>query len=289
MGRMDGKVVLITGAARGQGRSHAVRLAEEGADIVAFDLCKDIETAEYSLGTSEELQETARLVEKTGQRVLVREVDVRDRAALDAAIAEAVAEFGPLDAVVANAAIGTVGPGPVTAFTDVVDVNLIGVLNTVHAALPQSNEGSSFILIGSSAGYFASPGEPGGMSLMGPGGMGYPFAKRMLGNYIEWFAPFLAPSGRRLNVVQPTNVDTPMLHNRPMYRIFRQDLAQPEFEDVAESFEDMHGMPIPYVEPIDISHAVTYLASDESRYVTGIQLRVDGGAVVKAGQSRNIG
>jgi SDR family mycofactocin-dependent oxidoreductase len=286
MGRVDGKVVLITGAARGQGRSHAVRLAEEGADIIGFDICKDIETVGYTLGTSEELQETANLVEKAGRRAFVREVDVRDRAAMDVAIAEAVAEFGRLDVVVANAAVGTVGPGPVTAFADVVDVNLVGVFNTVHAALPHTGEGASFILIGSSAAFFSAPGEPGGMSLMGPGGIGYPFAKRMLATYIDWFAPFLAPSGRRINVVQPTNVDTPMLHNQPMYRIFRQDLQQPTFDDVEESFQDLHGMPIPYVEAIDISHAVTYLASEESRYVTGIQLRVDGGAVVKAGKTR---
>lgn len=285
MGRVQEKVILITGAARGQGRSHAVRLAEEGADIIGIDVCRDIDAVSYPLGTPAELQETARLVEKLGRRAVVKEVDVRDRSGLDVAVGEAVTELGRLDVVIANAGIGPVGPGPVSAFADVVDVNLIGVLNTVHAALPHTGEGASFILIGSSAAYFGAPGEPGGMDLMGPGGVGYPFAKRTLAVYMEWFAPFLSPSGRRINVVQPTNVNTPMLHNESMYRIFRQDLDHPARDEVIEPFTDMHGIPVPYVEPIDISHAVTYLSSDESRYVTGVQLRIDAGSVVKAGKS----
>lgn len=284
MGRVEGKVALITGAARGQGRSHAVRLAEEGADIIAIDICDDIEVVDYALGTAEELEETARLVEKTGRRIVTKRADVRDRAALDAAIAEAVAELGRLDVVIANAAIGPIGPGPLNAFTDVVDVNLVGVLNTVHAALPHTGEGASFILIGSSASFFGAPGDAGMMGMMGPGGLGYPYAKQMLGHYIAWFAPFLSPTGRRINVVHPTNVDTPMLHNENMYKIFRPDLEHPTREETEGAFAGMHGMPIPYVDPIDISHAVTYLASDESRYVTGIQLRIDGGSVVKAGK-----
>jgi SDR family mycofactocin-dependent oxidoreductase len=283
MGRVAGKVVVITGAARGQGRSHAVRLAEEGADIIAIDLGEDIEVVGYPLGTAEELAETARLVEKTGRRVVTRLADIRDRAALRKAIDEGVAELGRLDVVVANAAIGPVGADrPLTAFAEAVDVNLSGTLNTVHAALPHLEEGASIILIGSAAAYFASYGaDPGGM---GPGGIGYAFTKQMLGDYVNWFAPFLAPRGLRINVVHPANVNTPMLHNEAMYKVFRPDLEHPVREEVEPGFAMVQALPIPYVEPIDVSHAVTYLASDESRFVTGTQMRVDGGAVVKNGK-----
>lgn len=283
MGRVEGKVVVITGAARGQGRSHAVRLAEEGADIIAIDIGEDIEVVEYPLGTVEELAETARLVEKTGRRIVTKVADIRDRAALRKAIDEGVAELGRLDVVVANAAIGPVGAGrPLTAFAEAVDVNLSGTLNTVHAALPHLQEGASVILIGSAAAYFASyGGDPGGM---GPGGIGYAFTKQMLGHYVNWFAPFLAPQGLRINVVHPTNVNTPMLHNEAMYKVFRPDLEHPAQQDAEPGFAMVQAQPIPYVEPIDVSHAVTYLASDESRFVTGTQLRVDGGAVVKNGK-----
>ncbi|BFV56581.1 mycofactocin-coupled SDR family oxidoreductase [Kitasatospora sp. CMC57] len=282
MGRVEGKVVVITGAGRGQGRSHAIRLAEEGADIIAIDICEDIDVVEYPLATAEELQETARLVEKTGRRIVTKQADVRDRAALKAAIDEGVAELGRLDVVVANAAIGPVGADrPLNAFTDAVDVNLSGALNTVHAALPHLGEGASIILIGSAAAYIAEAGAPGPM---GPGGIGYSFAKTVLNDYVNWFAPYLAPTGRRLNVVHPTNANTVMLHNTAMYKVFRPDVEQPTREDAELAFPVVQGMPIPYVEPLDVSHAVTYLASDESRYVTGLQLKVDGGAVVKAGK-----
>jgi SDR family mycofactocin-dependent oxidoreductase len=282
MGRVEGKVVVITGAGRGQGRSHAVRLAEEGADIIAIDICRDMDVVRYPLSSPEDLEETARLVEKTGRRVVTKQVDVRDRASLRAAIDEGVAELGRLDVVVANAGIGALGEdAPIEAFTDTVDVNLVGVLNTVHASLPHLGEGASIVMIGSSAAYIASHGAAGPM---GPGGMAYPFAKQALGHYLNWFAPILAPVGKRINVVHPTNVDTDMLHNPAMYKVFRPDLENPTREDAEPGFAQVLGMPRPYVDPIDISHAVTYLASDESRFVTGIQLRVDAGTVVKLGK-----
>jgi NAD(P)-dependent dehydrogenase (short-subunit alcohol dehydrogenase family) len=261
-----------------------VRLAEEGANIIGIDICENIEVAGYELGTQEDLQETARLVEKAGGRAVTKVADVRDRATLDAVIAEAVGELGRLDVVVANAAIAPIGPGPLEAFTDAVDVNLTGVFNTVHSALPHTGEGASFILIGSAAAYFGAPGDAGMMGLMGPGGLGYPYAKQMLAHYMNWLAPFLSPTGRRINLVQPTNVDTPMLHHESMYKIFRPDLEHPTHDEVAPAFAGMHGMPIPYVDPSDVSHAVAYLASDESRYVTGIAIRVDGGSVAKTGR-----
>jgi SDR family mycofactocin-dependent oxidoreductase len=283
MGRVEGKVIAITGAARGQGRSHAVCLAEEGADIIAIDICEDIDSVKYHLGTAEELQETANLVEKAGRQVVTKQVDTRDRAALKVAIDDAVEQLGGhLDVVVANAGIGPVGPQTsIGTFADTVDVNLCGTLNTVHAALPHMGDNTSIILIGSTAAYIGGRGDGGPM---GPGGIGYVYTKQMLTNYMEWFAPFLSPSGRRINIVHPTNVDTVMLHNEPMYRIYRPDLEHPSREEAVQAFPMLHGMPIPYIDPIDVSHAIIFLASDESRYVTGLQLRIDGGAIVKMGK-----
>jgi NAD(P)-dependent dehydrogenase (short-subunit alcohol dehydrogenase family) len=194
-----------------------------------------------------------------------------------------VAELGGgLDVVVANAGICPAGAGrPLSAFTDTIDVNLGGVLNTVHAALPHMGPGSSIILIGSIAGFTASYGDPGPM---GPGGTAYAFAKQILSQYINWFAPFLAPSGTRINAIHPANVDTHMIHNEAMYKIFRPDLEHPTRADAEPVFPVLHAMPIPWVELIDVSHAVTYLASDESRYVTALQMKVDGGAMVKLGK-----
>ncbi|MEU3574276.1 mycofactocin-coupled SDR family oxidoreductase [Kitasatospora sp. NPDC036755] len=281
MGRVEGKVVVVTGAGRGQGRSHAVRLAEEGADIIAIDICEDVDAAEYPMASEEDLAETARLVEKAGRRVFVSKTDVRDRAAVQRAVDAGVAELGRLDAVVANAGISPVGADrPVTVFGDTVDTNLNGALHTAHAALPHLGEGGSIIMVGSAAGLLSNYGA----GPMGPGGAGYVFAKQALAMYANWLAPQLAPKGIRVNVVHPSNVDTAMIHNAPMYRIFRPDLQTATREDVAPSFQDFHAMPIPYLDPIEISHAVTYLVSDESRFVTGLQLKIDAGAVVNAGR-----
>ncbi|MBV1855117.1 mycofactocin-coupled SDR family oxidoreductase [Catellatospora tritici] len=281
MGRVENKVVVVTGAGRGQGRSHAVRLAEEGADIIAIDICQDIPVVDYPMATPEDLAETARLVEKTGRRVFVSQTDVRDRNAMQQAIDAGVAELGRLDAVVANAGISPVGANrPATAFGDTVDTNLNGALHTAHAALPYLGEGGSIVLIGSAAGLLSSYGA----GPMGPGGAGYVFAKQAIALYANWLAPQLAPKGIRVNVIHPANVDTPMIHNPAMYRIFRPDLTNATREEVAPSFQDFHAMPIPYLDPIEISHAVTYLVSDESRFVTGLQLKVDAGAVVNAGR-----
>jgi SDR family mycofactocin-dependent oxidoreductase len=282
MGRVENKVVVITGAARGQGRSHAVRLAEEGADIIALDLCEDIEVVGYPMATIEDLEETARLVEKAGRRVFTRKVDVRDRAALQAAIGEGVAELGKLDVVIANAGISPLGADrPITAFTDTIDINLCGVTNTVHAALPHLGHGASIIIIGSAVGLIPGHGDPGPM---GPGGAGYSVAKQTLVLYVNSLALQLASSGRRINAVHPTNCNTHMIQNETVYKIFRPDLESPTRAEGELGFYEFQAMPIPYVEPIDVSHAVTYLASDESRYVTGLQLKVDAGALVKRGK-----
>lgn len=278
MSRVHGKVAFITGAARGQGRSHALRLAEEGADIVAVDACADIATNGYPLGTAEDLAETARLVEKLGRKVVTHQVDVRDAPALKRVVADTIEQFGKLDVVVANAGIAPLGPGPVQGFVDAIDVDLGGVLNTVHAALPHLEAGASIICTGSVAALL--PGTT-GTEAGGPGGAGYGLAKRMVAQYVNDLALQLAPVGIRANVVHPTNCDTGMLQSDPMYRMFRPDLESPTREDAEPAFHTMQAMPIPYVDPADISHAVVYLASDESRYVTGMQLRIDAGAILK--------
>jgi SDR family mycofactocin-dependent oxidoreductase len=281
MGRVTGKVAVISGGARGQGRSHARLLAAEGADIIAVDLCADIETNEYPLARPEDLDETARLVEKEGQRAFTAIADVRDRVALAAAIDQGVAEFGHLDIVVANAGICPLTAGlPPQAFADAVDVDLVGVLNLVHASLKHLQAGASVIVIGSNAAFMSSLNTGGGAA-GGPGGAGYAFAKLAAAHYVHDFALALAPFSIRMNAVHPTNVNTDMLHSAPMYRAFRPDLKGPKREDAEPVFPVVQAMPIPYVEPEDISEAVLFLASDAARYITGQQLRVDGGGFLK--------
>jgi SDR family mycofactocin-dependent oxidoreductase len=280
MGRVQGKVAFITGAGRGQGRSHAVRLAEEGADIIAVDLCHDIDSLAYSLSTPDDLKETARLVEAQDRRIVAVQADVRERAQLRDAIERGIAELGKVDIVVAQAGIiGQKSEVPLQAWTDVVDTNLLGVINAVHAALPHLQAGASVIATGSTAAFMETlPMQQVGTD---PGGIAYMVAKRMLSSYMHDLARELAPRQIRANVVHPTNVNTDMLHSEPMYRSFRPDLDHPTREDATPAFHVQQAMPIPWVEPLDISNAVLFLASDEARYVTGMQLRVDAGGYLK--------
>lgn len=279
-GRLGGKVAFITGAARGQGRSHAVRLAGEGADIIAVDLCADIGSAPYPMGTRADLEETRLLVEKLDRRIVALPADVRDRAQLAEALDAGLAELGRLDIVVANAGILPVTPGgrEPQDFVDAVDVDLVGVLNTVAVALPHLGEYASIVLTGSVAAFMSGTTDN---TAMGPGGAGYSWAKRCLVSYCEQLAAQLAGRFVRVNAVHPTNCDTPLLHNPANYAAFRPDLAKPTREDVLPAFTRFQAMPVPYVEPGDISNAVLFLASDEARYVTGQQLRVDAGALLK--------
>jgi SDR family mycofactocin-dependent oxidoreductase len=284
MQRLSGKVAVITGAARGQGRSHAVHLADEGADIIALDICADIETNEYPLATQADLDETVKLVEKSGRRVVSAVVDVRDRAALKKAIDEAVAELGGLHVVVANAGICPLGNNvPSRGFTDAFDVDFVGVVNTVHISLEHLQSGASIIVTGSIAGLVEQKDLATGGGPQGPGGAGYGMAKKMVRDYTKGLALTLAPEQIRINTIHPTNVNTGMLHNLPMYRTFRPDLQEPTREEAELVFPLLQAMPIPFIEPEDVSHLVVYLASDESRYVTGQQLFVDGGAGLKLG------
>jgi SDR family mycofactocin-dependent oxidoreductase len=274
---------MVTGAARGQGRSHAVHLADEGADIIALDICADIESNEYPLATEADLDETQELVEKSGRRIITGKVDVRDRARLKSTLDDAAAELGGLDVIVANAAICPLGNHiPAQGFIDAFDVDFIGVVNTVHVGLTHLKSGASVVVTGSLAGLVPQTGIN-GATLQGPGGSGYALAKTMIKEYTKALARTLGPQSIRVNAVHPTNVDTDMLHNEQMYKTFRPDLTNPTRADAEVTFPFLHSMPVPYVDPADISHAVVYLASDESRYVTGQQLFIDAGAGLKLG------
>ena len=280
MGRVQGKVAFITGAARGQGRSHAIRLAEEGADIIAVDICKDFETVGYPMATPDDLKETARLVEKLDRRIVTAEADVRDRSQLTAALERGISELGKVDVVVAQAGIAAMkGQPPLQAWTDSVDTILLGTINAIQASLPHLSEGASVIATGSVAAYMnALP-----MMQLGtdPGGHAYMYAKRAIATYIHELARNLAPRMIRANAIHPTNVDTNMLQSEPMYKSFRPDLEHPTREDATPAFYVQQGMPLPWIEPVDISNMVLFLASDEARYVTGMQMRVDAGGYLK--------
>lgn len=275
MPRVDGKVALITGAARGQGRAHAVRLAEEGADIVAVDICADVETVPYPGATSEDLEITTKLVAELDRRIISRQADVRDFAALQKVVDEAVAEFGHIDIVCANAGIGSWAP--TWELTDevwvaVVDVNLTGVWKTAKAAIPHMiarKTGGSIIITSSAAGLA-------GLSNAGH----YAAAKHGVVGLMRTLAVELAPHNIRVNTVHPTTVDVPMIDNPHVRRLFLPDSENPSKEDVEAVMKGLNALPIPWVEAVDISNAVLWLASDESRYVTGIQLPVDAGATM---------
>jgi SDR family mycofactocin-dependent oxidoreductase len=280
MGRVQGKVAFITGAGRGQGRSHAVRLAEEGADIIAVDRCEDFATVGYPMATPEDLEETAHFVEKTGQRIVTAKVDVADGGGLKSALEAGIAELGRLDIVVTAAGIaGMKGSADLPAWVDVMNTNLIGTINAIHAALPHLSDGASIIATGSTAALMdvAKNDNPG----TDPGGAAYLHSKRLLSQYVHNLAAELAPRGIRANVVHPTNTNTPMLQSAPMYKSFRPDLDDPTQADAEPVFYVQQAMKIPWVEPEDISNMVLFLASDEARYITGTQQRVDAGGYLK--------
>lgn len=274
---LGGKVAVVSGAARGQGRSHAVNLAAAGASIIALDICADIEGNTYPLSRPEDLDETARLVEKEGVRAHTTIVDVRERAEVWKAIAEAVEELGRLDVVVANAGICALGKGQtLQSWSDTVDTDLVGVLNVIQASLPHIADGGSIIATGSLAAQLDSASD------QGPGGCAYSFAKKVVAHYVNDLSIQLAGRKIRANCVHPTNVNTDMLHNEGMYGVFRPDLPAPTREDAESAFPAMQAIPVPYIEPQDVSNAVVFLAGDDSRYITGTQLRVDAGGFVKA-------
>jgi (+)-trans-carveol dehydrogenase len=274
-GKLDGKVALITGAARGQGRSHAVTLAREGADIVAVDLCAPVESVAYPLSTPDDLAETAKLVAETGRRIRTHIGDVRSSADMRAATQLALDAFGTIDIVVANAGIWT--PGSAWEMTDstwqdMIDINLTGVFNTVRFAIPQMIErkSGSLILISSTCGVKPLAWMP-----------HYNAAKHGVMGLTRSLALDLGPHFVRANAVLPSTVNTPMIHNDPSYKIYRPDLQNPTREEAMAGFYEHNAIPLPYVEPEDVSLAVLFLASDDARYITGLGLTVDLGTIQK--------
>ncbi|MER5388911.1 mycofactocin-coupled SDR family oxidoreductase [Saccharopolyspora sp. NPDC002686] len=275
-GRVEGKVAFITGAARGQGRSHAVRLAEEGADIVAADVCGEVgRTSDfYRPATEDDLAETVRLVEKLGRRIITFHADVRDYAALERGLSAAVEEFGRLDIVAANAGIFQFGDEvrdiAEADWRDVIDVNLTGVFNTCKASIPHlvaGGRGGSIVITSSDAGVkgFARFGH-------------YVASKHGVVGLMRTLAMELAPHSVRVNAVSPTNCNTDMIQNDAVWRLFRPDLENPTGAEFAEASSTLLALPQPWVEPVDVSNAVLFLSSDEGRFVTGVNFPVDGGS-----------
>ena len=278
MGRVEGKVAFVTGAARGQGRSHALRLAQEGADIIAIDIASQIDSVPYAMSTPDDLAETVRQVEALDRRIVATQADVRDFAAVKKAVDDGVAQLGRLDIVSANAGIfsfGTMEELTETQFADMIDVNLTGVWRAAKAAIPHlkaGGNGGSIILTSSTAGLMA-------MENIGH----YVAAKHGVVGLMRTLALELAPFSIRVNSVHPTSVNTDMIQNPAAYELFSPDLSPEERtkEVLAPRFATMNALPIPWVEPVDISNAVLWLASDESRYVTGVTLPVDAGQLTK--------
>jgi (+)-trans-carveol dehydrogenase len=274
-GQVAGKVAFITGAARGQGRSHALRLAAEGADIIAIDLCDQLPSVRYPLATAEDLAETARMVEALDRRVVATPGDVRDSASLDRALSLGVAELGRLDIVCANAGIlssGSLAELSEQAWREMIDVNLSGVWRTCKAAIPYliaGGRGGSIVVTSSVAGLKSYPNMA-----------HYVAAKHGATGLTRALATELAPHWIRVNSVHPTQVDTDMIQNDVMYRLFRPDLDRPRRADFAAASRATGLLPVDWVEAADVSSAVLFLASDDARYVTGTALVVDAGALI---------
>jgi len=276
-GRVEGKVAFITGAGRGQGRSHAVKLASEGADIIAIDICHDVEGA-LPMATPDDLAETVKLVEAQDRRIIAAQADVRDLDGLQAAVDVGVEELGRLDIVVANAGIASMG-GPVEKMSQdnwkhTIDINLTGLWNTARAAIPP-------MIAGGEGGAIVLTSSVGGMHAM-PNMSHYVSAKHGVIGLMRSLAVELGQYNIRVNSVLPTNVNTPMFMNEGTYKMFRPDLENPtaaDVEPIAAQF--MHVLPHGWVEPEDVSNAILFLASDESRYITGVPLPIDLGALLK--------
>ena len=275
-GRVEGKVAFITGAARGQGRSHALRLAEEGADIIALDVCAPVETVGYPLATEADLKETVALVEKFGRRCVPVTADVRDFDAVRAGLDEGLSELGHVDIVCANAGILTMGGAHEQSeeqWQTMIGVNLTGVWHTVKAAMPalmEQNTGGSVIITSSLMGLKGSAWA-----------VGYVSAKFGVVGMSRTLAHELAPYRVRVNTVHPTNVHTPMLDNDFILPQLAPEVENPAWEDANEMLSSLNIWPMPAIEASDVSNAVLWLASEESRYVTGISLPVDLGGSAK--------
>jgi SDR family mycofactocin-dependent oxidoreductase len=276
--RFEGRVAVVTGAARGQGRSHAVRLAEEGADIIALDICEQIESVGAPMSTKADLEETAALVRAAGRRISAHQTDTRDRDAVQRAVDSGVGELGRLDFVLANAGIlPNVGEiaNSMQAWHDTIDVILTGTLNTLDATFPRLVEqgtGGSIVITGSMAAVQPMMRTVGGRTL---GILGYSAAKAGLVSLTENYASILAEHRVRVNIVHPTGVHTPMIAN-PLSDEFRKDKAEADMQVLINAIPG-----VPAVEPGDITAMVLFLCSDEARYLTGSAFRVDAGASLR--------
>lgn len=273
MGTLDGRVAFITGAARGQGRSHAVRLAEAGANIVGMDICEQIDLIPYPLATREDLDETVRLVEKVDRRMLAFKADVRDRAAVQAAFDAGIAEFGHIDIVLANAGVvltNTNERDAAEAWQLGIDVLLTGVWNTIHIAMPhlRANDGPSVIVVTSStAGLMALADGSGGSDA-------YTAAKLAVTGLVKAYANFLGPDNVRVVAIAPTGVNTQMVGGNP--EVFKMIEAHPHLQSAISN-----ALPVEMLEPNDISDVVLFLVSDAGKYISGSTVLIDAGAMSK--------
>lgn len=268
---LAGKVAFITGAARGQGRAEALRLAADGAEIIAVDLCEQIESVPYPLATSDDLAATVALVEQAGGRIVARQADVRDEQGLRGALQTGVDQLGRLDIVVANAGIAPMQSGA-DGWRDVIDVNLTGVHNTVEAAIPimvGQGDGGSIVLISSAAGLIGVGGGD-------RGSLGYTAAKHGVVGLMRAYANFLAPHSIRVNTVHPTGVDTPMINNE-----FTRGWLKHIAEELNAPTDFSNALPVQVIQSEDVANAVAWLVSDQARYITGVTLPVDAGIVNK--------
>ena len=271
MQRLEGKVALITGGARGQGRSHAVTLAREGAEIVICDIGRDVPTVPYPMGTSTQMQETVRLVEELDHRCLAIEADVRDAQQIRGVVDRTIAEFGKLDILVANAGIfsfSTIAEMSDQTWNEMIDTNLKGVFHCLRAVVPH--------MIGRGYGRIVATSSMAGRA--GFGNIGhYAAAKWGVIGLVKSLAMEVAPHGITVNAVCPTMVNTDMIHNDAAYRLFVPEIEQPTDEQTRESFASLNPIPVPWVEPQDVSNAIAYLVSDDARYVTGDAMPVAAG------------
>lgn len=275
-GQFDGKVVFISGAARGQGRSHAVRFAEEGADVIAVDLCGQLDSVAYPMATREDLDETVNLVEKTGRSIIAEQVDVRDFDRLREVLGRGVAEFGRLDFVLANAGIfPAVGPQrfDISSFVDAIDVNLKGVYFTIEAALPallSHGEGGAIVITSSAAGFKSVSST---FDTMSHGAAGYTAAKHGVIGVMRHYAASLAEKNIRVNSVHPGGVATPMIINEAMGSLVGD---QPAFGEAQQPKLSM-----PPMEPSEVTDAIVYFCGHSGRHLTGVALPMDGGLTLK--------
>lgn len=273
MGSLEGKVAFITGAARGQGRSHAIRLAQEGADIIAVDICHDVASNPYPLATDADLEETVQQVKALDRRIVARQADVRDFGQLHTVVGEAVAELGRLDIVIANAGISplVVEPAdPVQNWQDVIDTNLTGAFNTVQVSVPlliAGGVGGSIVLTSSTAGL------KGSLAWKTVGGYGYTAAKHGLVGLMRAFAFDLAEHSIRVNTVHPTGVNTDMVNNDAIGALLMSNPA------AGAALQNL--LPVQVIEAADVSNAIAWLVSDQARYVTGVALPIDAGFTSK--------